>query len=221
MDEDSQDLVRVAAEGGVAGFLKTVAPSIVEAGGWAGDLIRRHRVKSAVKTLQLAESWLQEAGIEPEKIPLSVLVPWFEYSTLGPEAEDESADAQAMRQHWAALLANAAAGDLGADVLPGFPHILAELTPVEAEMLDWVIRSLDSNIKGFSEAFAGVSRQEMHVNNLERLRLVVREYPYPEMQKVIVSGTKHRDAWGTISPSALALAFWEACTPPSGSPPAA
>jgi hypothetical protein len=100
--------VKLATEAGVEGFVKTAAPQLVEVGGWSADLIRRFRLKSALKTIALAQGWLREAGLDPKKVTLKVLVPWFEYGSLedDPEEAVNPDEAQAMRERWAALLAN-------------------------------------------------------------------------------------------------------------------
>ena len=69
----------------------------------------------------------------PRYVPAKTLVPLLELAGL------EDPDDEDMQARWTALLANAAAGDAAnGEVLPSFPQILSELTPVEAQMLDWL-----------------------------------------------------------------------------------
>src|SRR4051812_21188944 len=109
MDEESLDLVKAAAEGGAGGFVKAVAPWLVEAGEWGADLIRRRRMSTQLKTLLLAERMLSEAGIAPTAIAMKVFVPLLEHASLEDDVGEapNPEEAQAMHERWAALLANA------------------------------------------------------------------------------------------------------------------
>jgi hypothetical protein len=76
----------------------------------------------------------EEAGISPRAISLKLLVPLLENVSLEDDPDDPAADpeeAEAMHERWAAMLANAAADDAGADVPPSFPIILSELETKE------------------------------------------------------------------------------------------
>jgi hypothetical protein len=113
MPEDpGQEPVKAAAAGGVQGFLETIAPGWVETGQWSADIIRRYRVQTQIKTLIRAKEMCEKAGIPPEAISYKVLVPLLEYAGLEdePDEADDPAAATAMRERWAALLANAASG---------------------------------------------------------------------------------------------------------------
>src|SRR5436190_7990399 len=242
MDEESQELVKLAAEGGVEGFLRTVAPPLVEAGGWGADLIRRYRIRSAVKTLALANRWLEEAGLEAHVVSPKVLVPWLESSSLeeDPEQAADPEDAKAMQERWAALLANAAAGDQGAEVLPTFPRLLSELVPVEARMVELLGTEALSpphrpsmlafmHLAGFDPANdASQHTFAVHVDNLERLRLCEVTRPDAALHnfaRVVDSERQSQtrrarrhfigpSSGPSISISALGRAFVAACTPP-------
>jgi hypothetical protein len=244
MDDDSQELVRLAAEGGVEAFLRTVAAPLVELGGWSADVIRRHRFRSAVRTAALAKEWLEEAGIEPHAVSLKVLVPLLEYASLEPDPDEAQSpeEAHAMHERWAALLANASAATEGAEVLPSFPRVLAELMPIEARMLemlaeaDWPSRR---NVWAFAEPL-GYDRWDpasgraymVHVDNLERLNLCTISRPDLQLQELTKKLEDERRAQARTWPpprrlarlstdaemaiSALGRAFVAACTPPTG-----
>lgn len=241
MDEDSKELVKLAAEGGVEGFLRTAAAPLVEIGGWGADLIRRYRVKSAIKTMALADRWLAEAGLSAHEIPLNILVPLLEYSSLADDP-DEAADreeATAMHERWAALLANAAAGDEGATVLPAFPRILSELAPPEARLLELIARDEYASppVWAFMEALGFDADDEeqaqayaVHVDNLERLNLCTISRPSGDVRRLAEELERQRRSQETFPPvgrrirppsttptvrvSALGKAFIAACTRP-------
>ena len=69
------DLVKAAAEGGLTGFLTTIAAPLVESGEWGADLVRRYRVKTQIKTLVRANELLEQAGLPPNAVSLKVLIP--------------------------------------------------------------------------------------------------------------------------------------------------
>ena len=61
---------------------------------------------------------------------LEALLPLLESAAL--EEEDD------LSSKWAALLANAATPDSPVDIYPSFPHILSQLSPREARVLDGI-----------------------------------------------------------------------------------
>jgi len=189
MDEDSKELVAVVTEAGVRGFFETIAAPLVEAGGWGADIIKRRRLQTQVKTLVLAKRMLDDAGLPANAVSPKLLVPLLENASLEDDPE-EAADpeaAEAMQQRWAALLANAAAGELGASVSLAFPTILAELEPIEARIID-ELTSVEApeeiDIWGLRMAVGLDAAEEpvrtaslAHIDNLERLRLVTVRRP--------------------------------------------
>jgi hypothetical protein len=223
MHEDSKELVQAATEAGVTAFLQTVAAPLVEIGGWGGDLVRRHRVRSAIKTAVLAQKWLRTAGMEAHAVPLNVLIPLLDGASL-QEAREEPEDSpggQTMHERWAALLANAASGDAGVEVMPSFPGILAELVPVEAEILELILRryamghpTTPSDLRHeLDYPQPPWNRPEkldvlhVHLDNLERLRLCIAHSRG--------TGT----AWSEkLELTVLGRAFIAACRPPTGTP---
>jgi hypothetical protein len=102
-----------------------------------------------------AATMLAEARTDAKPVDLTVLIPWTEGASLN---EDES-----MAEMWAGLLANAAAGDKGASVLPSFPSTLAEMSPLEAHVLDCLGR-FDGYL--FRGALSQTERPPVHSNDL-------------------------------------------------------
>jgi hypothetical protein len=156
---------------GVQEFVGAVVGSpAVEAGAWLADSIRYKRWKSQLKILTKAQRDLANAGIDPQTVDLSVLVPLLE---LGSLTEDED-----LQNRWAALLANAAEGN--GTVPPAYPSILSQLAPRDARVLDaiyeWVGGEYRTKAVPISEVAEGVEVigewAELAVENLQRLRLV-------------------------------------------------
>jgi hypothetical protein len=204
--------------------MRTIAAPLVEAGDWGADLIRRYRFKSAVKTYALAKKMLDEAGIDPERVPLHILVPLIEKASLAedPDESDDPVAAEAMKERWAALLANAAAGSQSAEVLPSFPQILSELSPEEAAILDDIYRPVDDPIRDwrayqlhpdiFAARRAADPLFDTRCFNLERLRLVENQ-----MENLRMPGTDppvYRTLSQFVSGTGLGWNFVLACTRP-------
>ena len=78
--------------------------------------------------LAKAQKMLDDAGVSPISVPLRTLLPLLEGAAL--EEEDD------LSTKWAALLANAATPDSPVDIYPSFPHILSQLSPRDARVLD-------------------------------------------------------------------------------------
>ena len=237
MDPDTKDLVKStaagAAAGTVEGFFNTVGAALVELSQMGVDVIRFQRWKMQHSILERARQFCDARGINPQAIPLKVLVPLVENMSLeeDPEASTNPEGAKAMQERWAALLANAAMGDAGVDVLPGFPRILSELMPEEATMLEWLAGlragSTPDSLKaqvGFdwTKPTEGQEVFDVYVGNLERLGLVVVRPPDSRALADVVHGvygdmgggpTIERQANVRLTP--LGRAFVTACTPPA------
>jgi hypothetical protein len=105
---------------------KLLWPAGEETGELLRDKVKFLRFKNAVRTVQKAEQLLRDHGISPKSISLKTLIPIVEGCSI--EEEDDN-----LVSKWAGLLASAAAGD---PVHSSYPKILAELTSVEARILD-------------------------------------------------------------------------------------
>lgn len=108
-------------------FFKGIIPQFVrDAGGILSDNVRFWRWKNQVKIIKQAEVIVKESNLQKKEIPLKVLVPLIENSSLEEE--------ETMQLKWANLLANAATGKV--NVTPNYVAILNELSPIEAQLLD-------------------------------------------------------------------------------------
>jgi hypothetical protein len=127
MDPETTKLVIGAL--GVTEFLRRVAgPAADEVGEWGRDKIRAFRLRNLERAAQRAAEQLSVEGVEPSEVPLRTLLPIFE----GASREDD----EDLSLLWANLLANAASPDPGHVVLPIFPHLLSQFSPIDAKLLD-------------------------------------------------------------------------------------
>ena len=111
------------------GFLSKLAgPAVEEIGLLLQDRVKLYRLKNQLRILGKAQEMLKTARVKPSAVPLRTLLPLLEGAAL---EEDES-----LSLKWAALLANAASGASDIANHPSFPHILAEISPSEALLLD-------------------------------------------------------------------------------------
>jgi hypothetical protein len=110
-------------------FLKRASgPAADEIGEWMRDKIHVFRMANAVSAVSKAQEKLALKGREPQEVPLRTLLPLLEGASL----EDDPF----LSDKWAALLASAADASHQRRVLPSFPHILENLSPTDARMLE-------------------------------------------------------------------------------------
>ena len=110
-------------------FLEKIAgPAAEEVGLLLQDKVRIYRLGNQLKMLAKAQKMLDDAGVSPTSVPFRTLLPLLEGAAL--EEEDD------LSTKWAALLANAATPDSPVDIYPSFPHILSQLSPRDAKVLD-------------------------------------------------------------------------------------
>ena len=117
--------------------LASLAKDVLSGGGvfkeiglMLGNEVRLRRFCQELKIPERAREMAEKAGCEPGVVPLKVLAP------LISEAALEDASSDDMCERWAAMLANAARHDPDRPVLPSFPRILGQLSPVEVAVLD-------------------------------------------------------------------------------------
>jgi hypothetical protein len=169
-----------------------------------------------IKMLARAKAMCVAAGIDPEFVGLKLLTPM-----LDGVAVEEDADLQ---ERWAALLANAATRNLL--VIPGFARILADLVPLEARILDFLVRrerhetgrrigpgrhwqpppaSYEAVCEemGFDRSF-GTDAFDVHAANMQRLNLVR------------LTEVDERNVRTSIGLTPLGRAFLQACSVPAG-----
>ena len=102
-------------------------PVLKELGGYVAGRIRFVHFKRSLKVLEQAKALLDKRGISPRAVNLKILVPLLE--NVGLEDSDD------LIGLWSGLLASAATDE---DILPSFVHILSEISPDEARILDYI-----------------------------------------------------------------------------------
>ena len=116
-----------ASENEIKAFFNGIAPDFVkEAGGILSDSVKFWRWKNQVSIVLKAKKVIEEKGLSKQAVPLKVLVPLLEASSL---EEDGS-----IQTKWSNLLANALSGIM--EVKPNYVELLKELSPIEVLLLD-------------------------------------------------------------------------------------
>lgn len=100
-----------------------------ELGNIVFDNIRYLRVKNQVRLLLKAKEYFVSNGLKPQKVPTQILVPLLEQGSL---EENEI-----LSEKWTALLVNASKLN-GNSIRPSYIDILKQLTPLEAQILDYL-----------------------------------------------------------------------------------
>lgn len=165
---------------------------------WA--LRRAERAKSLVVDASLA---VDRSGASAHPVPGRVLFPILEHGSV---EEDES-----LRSRWVALLASAAVEPNS--VPPAFPSILAELSPSDARLLEW-LHTVRADAVGVTlqraarELGLDLEATGLSVANLERLRLVIPSTPLDTIDKM----REHQLAM--LYRTSLGEAFWHALQTP-------
>lgn len=231
MDPDALEIVAAVTEGTVEAFMRTVGAPVVELSEWGAAIIRRRRSR-AESTGRVAAQQVADAGLLDSVQPVEdkLLVEILEGASLQPDPEEttHSEAARAMRARWAALLANAAVGEAGADVPASFPTLLAELEPTEAAALEWLAAlPVGTDLATFLERF-GYSQikggdwrpMNAHADNLARLRLCDVRIIDPDFQNVMDKLPRplsrgEKPPVADVQLTDLGRAFIEACSPPT------
>lgn len=107
---------------------RLLGPAADELGAVLQDRARMYRLANQLKMLSKVQEMFRGAGIEPEAVPLRVLLPLLEGASL---EDDEN-----LSSKWAGLLAHAAHPEQREKVHPSFVRILGELSPKDALVLD-------------------------------------------------------------------------------------
>lgn len=160
---------------------------------------------------------LDQAGVEPQRVPGRILMPILEKGSVEEDPE--------LRQVWSRLLASAAMPHSGSRILAAYAHILAELTPLEVKILEFVTEECQERVESeHSKPFnaqifrlAVVSKQfaiEPHLamairDNLFRLFLI---------QAIPLPRDNPKDTSWPYSVTTLGCEFYEACTGKNGYP---
>ncbi len=165
-----------ANESEVRAFFNGIVPDFVkETGGILSDTVRFWRWKNQVNIIKKAQEKIKSSGLNKQQIPLKVLVPIIQNSSL---EEDSN-----MQDKWANMLANAATGNQ--QVSPNYAAILNELSPLEVGILDRIYQEVNKELdyqkrREFQfdavklRSILGISEEKMDliIENLFRLNLL-------------------------------------------------
>jgi hypothetical protein len=178
----------------------------------------KRRKERAAGILIGAATILEVAQIEPISVPGRILMPILEKGSVEEDPE--------LRQVWSRLLASAAMPDSSSRILAAYPHILAELTPLEVKVLKFVVEECQELVESeHSRPFnAQMFRQdvvsqefkiETHLamairDNLVRLYLI---------QAVLLSRDNPKHTSRPYSVTTLGCEFYQSCTGNDGYPP--
>jgi hypothetical protein len=129
---DDTDLIKAGAQGITEGVMapfadllrKLAGPVAEELGLTLQDEVRVFRLKRRIRLLERVQQMLNEKGVEPQRVPLKILVPVIEGASL--EEDDE------LQDRWAALLVNTATTG---GAMPAAPEILRQLTSMDVFLL--------------------------------------------------------------------------------------
>lgn len=123
-----------ATENEINAFFNKIVPDFInQAGGILSDRVRFWRWKKQMDIIKNAQEKIKLSGLTKQQIPLKVLVPIIQNSSL---EEDSN-----MQNRWANMLANAATGNQ--QVSPNYAAILNELSPIEVEILDMIYQEVN------------------------------------------------------------------------------
>jgi hypothetical protein len=146
--EDQKEILKVGMDATIKPFSnlleKLFGGSVEEIGGMWQDELQVRRLGRRLKLYKHVQTMFAEAGIEPKQIPDKIWIPALQAAS----AEDD----EGLQEKWAALLTNASIGDLNNEMLPSFPDILKQLTPVEAQFLDRVYNEIVEDEQARKEA---------------------------------------------------------------------
>jgi Abortive infection alpha len=228
LTNDELDLVKAGIEQVMKPYndliQKLAGPVFEETGEGLRYVGMYFRMKMGLAFFNRTKQMIAEAGFEPGRVSPKMFLPILESATL---EEDD-----AIRERWAALLANAADSDLDNEVLPAFPEVLKQLTGREVQLLDQIY---DETLEDEEEAAGDFERTMPSFSwdgnrttisvrdetlscvsgvvfvNLERLGLLERYVPFPTPAGVpesIVGPTEQHYL------TAFGKAFVRACRPP-------
>jgi len=130
---DAGEILKSGAVDKAADLLhKLAGPMFEEFGAMLGDRVRTYRVKNLVRTVQITEKLLRDAGLPANAVPPRLLLPIIENSSVE--------DNEFLQKLWAGLLATAS--QQTDSVSPSFVETLKQLTPDEARYLEHVYMTL-------------------------------------------------------------------------------
>jgi hypothetical protein len=164
-----------ASQEEVSAFLEKVIPNFVlESGGILSDTVRFWKWKNQINIIKKAKSIVENSKLDKKQVPLKILLPIMENSSLEEEA--------IIQDKWANILANAITASK--DITPNYAEILKELSVLEVVILDKLFdksnkendyekrKQLQFSKQKTSEIFKLSSEQaDLIIENLYRLNL--------------------------------------------------
>ncbi|EKE15901.1 MAG: hypothetical protein ACD_11C00078G0002 [uncultured bacterium] len=118
----------------IAKFLSGIVPDFVKDGvGILSDQVKLWRWSNQISIIKKAQAKIETSGLTKKQIPLKVLVPIIQNSSLEQEEN--------MQDKWANMLANAVTGNV--EVSPNYAAILNELSPIEVAILDKIYQEVN------------------------------------------------------------------------------
>lgn len=170
--------IKASVEGdqkAVSEFFSGIVPDFIKDGaGILSDQVKYWRWERQVEIIKSAQQKIKASGLEKKQIPLKVLVPIIQNSSL----EDDVA----MQDKWSNMLANASTGNV--DVSPNYAAILNELSPLEVSILTQIYSQVNKesdyqkrkDMKFDAEKIRGMlfieePKMDLIIENLFRLNL--------------------------------------------------
>ena len=165
---DEDKLVKAGVEAAMKPFAdlldKLAGPAAEEIGLTLRDHVRVFRIRRQVRLCQRVKDICADAYIEPQKVPIKVLLPLLDAASI--EETDELQDI------WANMLANAAGGNGSSGVEPVFPLILKELGIQEVKFLNELYEeAMRKRVKRRAElpAFMNVGHSQFNIFDLRNV----------------------------------------------------
>lgn len=147
---------------------KLLGPTLTQGGGILGDTVAYWRFKNQIRLLERTKKYLDAKGISPKALPPTIIVPLLEHGSLEEEPK--------MQDRWSRLLATAVSEP--DSVSPAFPRILSELSPLEANIIEWMQKRVISQVGWVAtwdqirdEFKINTIRYQVAIGNLVRLNL--------------------------------------------------
>lgn len=115
-------------------FFSGIVPDFLKDGvGILSDQVKLWRWSNQINIIKKAQNKIEESGLSKKQIPLKVLVPIIQNSSL---EQDEN-----MQEKWANMLANAATDNV--EISPNYAAILNELSPIEVSILNKIYQEVN------------------------------------------------------------------------------
>lgn len=157
-------------------FFNGIVPDFIKDGvGILSDQVKLWRWSNQINIIKKAQARIDSSGLNKKHIPLKVLVPIIQDSSL---EEDPN-----IQNKWANMLANAATGNI--EVSPNYAAILTELSPLEVSILDKIYSEVNKEndynkrkllqfdaTKLKSMLSIGEEKMDLIIENLYRLNLL-------------------------------------------------